>query len=108
MALEKAPNWSGKITRLSGNKLQNHRDARTVDVNLKLVAAAEAAIAALHDEEPGTFYLTDFLAREVSVRMDMDEAALRARFDACLLSDEEMASGPSTWTTWTNPFSDWP
>ena len=38
----------------------------------------------------------------------LDEAALRARFDACLLSDEEMASGPSTWTTWTNPFSDWP
>lgn len=44
----------------------------------------------------------------VLIGMGMDEAALRARFDACLLSDEEMASGPSTWTTWTNPFSDWP
>lgn len=44
----------------------------------------------------------------VLIGMEMDEAALRARFDACLLSDEEMASGPSTWTTWTNPFSDWP
>ncbi|USP49439.1 zinc metallochaperone GTPase ZigA [Alcaligenes faecalis] len=44
----------------------------------------------------------------VLIGMDMDEAALRTRFDACLLSDEEMASGPSTWTTWTNPFSDWP
>ncbi|HRO22373.1 zinc metallochaperone GTPase ZigA [Alcaligenes sp. DN25] len=44
----------------------------------------------------------------VLIGMDMDEEALRARFDACLLSDEEMASGPSTWTTWTNPFSDWP
>ncbi|QFY77685.1 GTP-binding protein [Alcaligenes faecalis] len=44
----------------------------------------------------------------VLIGMDMNEAALRARFDACLLSDEEMASGPSTWTTWTNPFSDWP
>jgi G3E family GTPase len=44
----------------------------------------------------------------VLIGMDMDEAALRARFDACLLSDEEMASSPSTWTTWTNPFSDWP
>ncbi|MBH0312474.1 GTP-binding protein, partial [Alcaligenes faecalis] len=44
----------------------------------------------------------------VLIGMDMDEAALRARFDACLLSDEEMASGPSTWTTWANPFSDWP
>lgn len=44
----------------------------------------------------------------VLIGMDMDEAALRARFDACLLSDEEMASGPSIWTTWTNPFADWP
>ncbi len=44
----------------------------------------------------------------VLIGMDMDEEALRARFDACLLSDEEMASGPSTWTTWTNPFADWP
>ncbi len=44
----------------------------------------------------------------VLIGMDMDETALRARFDACLLSDEEMASGPSAWTTWTNPFSDWP
>lgn len=44
----------------------------------------------------------------VLIGMDMDEAALRARFDACLLSDAEMASGPSTWTTWANPFSDWP
>lgn len=44
----------------------------------------------------------------VLIGMDMDEEALRARFDACLLSDEEMASGPSIWTTWTNPFSDWP
>ena len=44
----------------------------------------------------------------VLIGMDMDEAALRASFDACLLNDEKMASGPSTWTTWTNPFSDWP
>ena len=44
----------------------------------------------------------------VLIGMDMDETALRVRFDACLLSDEEMASGPSAWTTWTNPFSDWP
>lgn len=44
----------------------------------------------------------------VLIGMDMDEAALRVRFDACLLSDAEMASGPSTWTTWANPFSDWP
>ncbi len=33
----------------------------------------------------------------VLIGMDMDEAAMRARFDACLLSDEEMAQGPKTW-----------
>ncbi|MFN3986594.1 MAG: zinc metallochaperone GTPase ZigA [Rhodocyclaceae bacterium] len=44
----------------------------------------------------------------VLIGMDMDEAALRTRFDACLLSDEEMAQGPETWTAWHNPFPDWP
>lgn len=44
----------------------------------------------------------------VLIGMDMDEPGLRARLDACLLSDEEMAGGPSVWTTWTNPFPDWP
>jgi G3E family GTPase len=44
----------------------------------------------------------------VLIGMDMDEAALRARFDACLLTDEEMAQGPEAWTTWRNPFPDWP
>jgi len=44
----------------------------------------------------------------VLIGMDMDETALRARFDACLLTDEEMAQGPKTWATWHNPFPDWP
>lgn len=44
----------------------------------------------------------------VLIGMDMDEAALRAHFDACLLTDEEMAQGPEAWTTWRNPFPDWP
>ena len=35
-------------------------------------------------------------------------AALSARFDACLLTDAEMATGPEHWTTWDNPFRDWP
>lgn len=43
----------------------------------------------------------------VLIGMDMDEAALRARFDACLLSDEEMAQGPKGWMSWHNPFPDW-
>jgi len=43
----------------------------------------------------------------VLIGIDMDEPGLRARLDACLLSDEEMAAGPGVWMTWSNPFSDW-
>ncbi len=43
----------------------------------------------------------------VLIGMDMDEAALRTRFDACLLTDAEMAEGPQRWETWRNPFSGW-
>jgi len=43
----------------------------------------------------------------VLIGMDMDEAALRARFDACLLTDAEMALGPQVWATWHTPFADW-
>ena len=42
----------------------------------------------------------------VLIGMGMDEAELRSRFDACLLTDEEMAQGPADWTTWCNPFPD--
>jgi len=44
----------------------------------------------------------------VIIGMDMDEAALRAALDACLLTDAEMAQGPHHWTTWRNPFAEWP
>ncbi|MCD4865147.1 zinc metallochaperone GTPase ZigA [Pseudomonas sp. PLB05] len=44
----------------------------------------------------------------VLIGMDMDEAALRARLDACLLTDTELAAGPSAWMRLHNPFSDWP
>ncbi|MBL8466232.1 zinc metallochaperone GTPase ZigA [Methyloversatilis discipulorum] len=44
----------------------------------------------------------------VLIGMGMDEAALRQRFDACLLTDEEIAAGPAIWTSWHNPFPDWP
>ena len=43
----------------------------------------------------------------VLIGMDMDEAALRARFDACLLTNIEMAEGPEVWATWHTPFSNW-
>ena len=43
----------------------------------------------------------------VLIGMDMDEAALRARFDACLLTNIEMADGREVWATWHTPFSNW-
>jgi len=43
----------------------------------------------------------------VLIGMGMDETALRARFDACLLTDEEMTCGPQTWMRWPNPFPGW-
>lgn len=43
----------------------------------------------------------------VLIGMDMDESALRANLDACLLTDDEMALGTKIWTTWTNPFPEW-
>lgn len=42
------------------------------------------------------------------IGMDMNEADLRARLDACLLTDQEMREGPQVWTTWPHAFADWP
>ncbi|VFR82201.1 Putative metal chaperone, involved in Zn homeostasis, GTPase of COG0523 family [plant metagenome] len=44
----------------------------------------------------------------VLIGIGMDEAALRARLDACLLTDGEMALGPHGWMAWPVPFADWP
>jgi G3E family GTPase len=44
----------------------------------------------------------------VLIGVDMDETALRASFDACLLTNAEMAQGPSRWITLHNPFPNWP
>lgn len=43
----------------------------------------------------------------VMIGMRMDEAALRAGFDACLLSDAEMAAGPAAWERFEDPFPRW-
>jgi G3E family GTPase len=43
----------------------------------------------------------------VLIGMNMDESAIRAGFDACLLSDEEMASGVSGWRKLPDPFPAW-
>ncbi len=43
----------------------------------------------------------------VLIGMGMDEQALRALLDECLLTDAEMAMGPQAWTQWDNPFPGW-
>jgi hypothetical protein len=43
----------------------------------------------------------------VIIGMGMDEAALRAGFDACLLTDEELRAGPDAWSCYEDPFPRW-
>ncbi|WP_372072502.1 zinc metallochaperone GTPase ZigA [Tistrella mobilis] len=43
----------------------------------------------------------------VLIGIAMDEPRLRAGFDACLLTDVEMAAGPAAWTALDNPFPGW-
>lgn len=66
-------------------------------------AESVALIRAKWDERVG-----DARQELVLIGMDMDEAALRTCFDACLLTDEEMSRGPGAWTAWYNPFPHWP
>lgn len=52
--------------------------------------------------------LPDFAKPQiVLIGQDMDEADLRARLDACLLSDAEFARGPAGWAAFDDPFGDW-
>lgn len=39
--------------------------------------------------------------------ISVDEAEWRRRLDQCLLSDEEMAAGETTWTRFADPFAAW-
>lgn len=43
----------------------------------------------------------------VLIGTGMDEATLREHFDACLLTDSEMAEGPGVWTRYEDPFPAW-
>ena len=47
------------------------------------------------------------LTKLVLIGIGMDEAALRQRLDACLLTDAEMAQGPHAWTRYDDPFPAW-
>lgn len=43
----------------------------------------------------------------VLIGMDMDQAALSAMLDACLLTDAELAAGPREWRRLPDPFPAW-
>lgn len=43
----------------------------------------------------------------VVIGIGMDEARVRAGFDACLLNDTEMALGPAGWAVFPDPFPKW-
>ena len=43
----------------------------------------------------------------VFIGTDLDEAALVAQLDACLLTDTEFAAGPDAWAKLPDPFPDW-
>lgn len=43
----------------------------------------------------------------VLIGIDMDQDALTAQFDACLLTDDEMALGANEWEKFDNPFTGW-
>ena len=43
----------------------------------------------------------------VIIGQHLDQAGLTAQFDACLLTDAEMAAGPGGWAGLTDPFDSW-
>ncbi len=61
-----------------------------------------ALIRSKWDEQVG-----DARQELVLIGMQMDQSALCAALDACLLNDEEMTQGPAVWETWPNPFEGW-
>ena len=49
----------------------------------------------------------DRLTELAIIGTDMDEEMLRARFDACLLTDDELAEGEDAWASYEDPFPEW-
>jgi G3E family GTPase len=64
--------------------------------------AAEALLVDVWDGDWG-----DRRQEIVLIGQGMDEAALRAQLDACLLTEAEMALGPEGWALFDDPFGAW-
>ena len=43
----------------------------------------------------------------VLIGCDLDEAAVTAELDECLLTDDELAEGPAAWADYEDPFEPW-
>ena len=43
----------------------------------------------------------------VFIGIDMDEASIRRRLDACVLVDSEFEQGPEKWLRYPDPLPDW-
>lgn len=61
-----------------------------------------AELESLFDGEYG-----DRRVELVCIGQDMDEAAIRATLNACLLTDQEMRQGPKKWAKYKDPFGGW-
>jgi G3E family GTPase len=53
------------------------------------------------------FSIGDRRQELVMIGVDIDAPAWRAKLDACLLTDDEYASGPEAWKAFADPFPAW-
>jgi G3E family GTPase len=66
-----------------------------------------AEIAADWYGEPSDTTIGDRRQELVMIGTGLDAAVWRAKFDECLLSDEEFAQGPHAWSHFADPFPAW-
>jgi G3E family GTPase len=66
-----------------------------------------AEIAADWYGDADDFSIGDRRQELVMIGVGIDPAAWRAKFDACLLNDDEYAVGPHGWSHFTDPFPAW-
>jgi len=66
-----------------------------------------AEIAADWYGDPDDFSIGDRRQELVMIGIGIEPTVWRAKFDACLLSDEEYALGPQGWKHFTDPFPAW-